>query len=168
MRDLAPLIGLVRDHFLLIAGLCGVGLMFLGWALVEAFKSNQHGDEIIRLRQRLYELERDSSAPASRNPDPVVLTRRWANSGAALTSSDGGCFLIVDRVEAGQRLALFTIRVDGLPVLQGHAMRCAETLELPGRSGTYLLRLWAVDGIQVEVSVSLRIGLENRTALTGD
>lgn len=168
VRDLAPLLGLVRDHFLLIAGFCGVGLVFLGWALIEAFKSNQHGDEILRLRQRLYELERDSSAGESRNPDPIVLSRRWANSGSALTSTDGGCLLIIERVVAAQRLAVFTIRVDGLPVYQSHAIRCGETLELPGRSGTYLLRLWEVDGIQVGLSVALRIGLENRAVLTGD
>jgi len=168
VRDVAPLIGFVRDHFLLIAGLCGVGLLFLGWALVEAFKTDKHGDEIIRLRQRLYELERDANNPEFRSPDPLVLSRRWARSGAALTSNDGGCLLIIDRVTPAQRLALFTIRVDGLPVLQGHAIRCGETVELPGRSGTYLLRLWAVDGIQAAVSIALRLGIENRPALSGD
>jgi len=76
--------------------------------------------------------------------------------------------LIIDRVTPAQRLALFTIRVDGLPVLQGHAIRCGETVELPGRSGTYLLRLWAVDGIQAAVSIALRLGIENRPALSGD
>lgn len=168
VRELAPLFGFVHDHFLLIACLAGVGLMFLGWALLEAFTGNKQDDEMIRLRQRLYELERDSNSSKIRSPDPVVLSRRWAQSGAALTSTDGGCFLIVDRVAAAQRLALFTIRVDGALVHRGHALRCGETLELPSRSGTYLVQLYAVDGIQAAVSICLRLGLDNRAALTGD
>jgi hypothetical protein len=168
VRDLLPLINFIRDHVLLTAGFCGIGLMFLFFALIEAFKTNKRGDEILRLRQRLYELERDASSPQFRSPDPVVLSRRWAHSGSALTSTDGGCFLIVDRVAAAQRSAQFTVRVDGLPVFQGHAIRCGETLELPGRSGTYKLQLWAVDGVQVAVSVSLRMSLGNLAIKTGD
>jgi hypothetical protein len=168
VRELFPLLAFIREHVLLLAGFCAVGLMFLGWALVEAFKGNKHGEEILRLRQRLYELERDSSSPEFRSPDPVVLSRRWARSGSSLTSSDGGCFLIVDRVLAAQRSAMFTIRVDGLPVSQGHALRSGEKLDVPGRSGTYVLQLWGVDGVQAAVSVTLRIGLEHHAVNTGD
>ena len=168
MRDFLPLINLLREHALLLAGFCGVGLMFLFWALIAAFKTDKRSDEIMRLRRRLYELERDSSAPDSRTPDPVVLSRRWAASGSALTSNDGGCFLIVDRVTAAQHLALFTVRIDGLPVYQHHPLRCGESLDVQGRSGTYKLQLWAVDGVQAAVSVSLRMGLDNVAIKTGD
>jgi hypothetical protein len=144
-----------------------VGLMFLGWALIEALRNNDDGNDTMRVRQRLYELERDPSTPES-SPDPLVLSRRWARSGSACTSTDGGCFLIVDRVAAAQRSAFFTVRVDGLPVYQGHALRCGETLNLPGRSGTYNLHLWAVDGAQAAVSISLRMDLGNLSANTGD
>jgi hypothetical protein len=168
VRDLLPLIQLIREHILLMAGFCVVGLMFLGWALIEAFRSGNDGDDTMRVRQRLYELERDTDRAQFRSPDPVVLSRRWARSGSACTSTDGGCFLIVDRVVAPQRSAFFTVRVDGLPVFQGHALRCGETLNLPGRSGTYNLQLWAVDGAQAAVSISLRTGLDNLSASTGD
>jgi hypothetical protein len=64
--------------------------------------------------------------------------------------------LYIDRVLPAVRSAELTLRVDGYAVLQNHPIRSGERLEADGRNGTYVLELYAVEGIQAQLAVALR------------
>lgn len=164
MRTWLPLVRFVHDHQLFVALFCGAGVIVVLWILVELFRKDEDRESILRLRQRLYEIERDRSAPSVGNADTLLLTPRWIRSGAAATTSDGGCLIYIERVLANQSRALLTVRVDGYAVKQGHLMRTDQSLEVEGKAGIYVVRMPAVDGINAYISVAWRnryIGAED-------
>jgi hypothetical protein len=154
MRE--QLLRFVRDNITLLVFLGVVAIMGVAWIVFEAMRSHRRRDEVFALRRRVTELETERASTHPSFGDPVVLSSRWIRSGGTATTSDGGCLLYIDRVLPTVRSAALTVRVDGLAVLQNHSIRSGERLEAAGKNGTYVLELYAVEGIQAHVAVALR------------
>lgn len=154
MRDQA--LRFVRDNSTLLVSLMVVAIMGAAWIVFEAMRSHRRRDEVFALRRRVNELETERASTNPSSGDPMVLSSRWIRSGRTATTSDGGCLLYIDRVLPAVRSAELTVRVDGYAVLQNHAIRSGERLEATGKNGTYVLELYAVDGLQAHVAVALR------------
>jgi len=154
MRD--QVLRFVRDNITVLVSLTVVAIMASAWIVFEALRGHRRRDEVFALRRRVTELETERASTHPSFGDPMVLSSRWIRSGATATTSDGGCLLYIDRVLPAVRSAELTIRVDGLAILQNHAIRSGERLEANGKNGTYVLELYGVDGIQAHIAVALR------------
>ena len=146
----------VRDNITLIMFVAVVAIMAGAWIVLEALRSQKSRDEVFHLRMKLRKLEMEKTGVASTFTDPVVLSARWMQSGAAAATSDGGCLLYVDRVSAEMRSAELTLRVDGYPALERKGVGVGERLEASGKYGTYILELYAVEGMRANLAVALR------------
>ena len=156
MGNSVTVLKFVQDNLLLVVTVCLGGIALLAWGLIEAFRTERHHEEMLRLRERLYLLEREGTSGARFRPDPLVLSRRWIRSGGAATTLDGGCLVYIERVLPQQNRAMLTIRVDGFAVQQGYALRTGDTFEVEGKSGIYVLQMAGVDGIQASLQIALR------------
>jgi hypothetical protein len=154
MRD--QVLRFVRDNITALAALAVVAIMGAAWIVFEALRSHRRRDEVFALRRRVTELEMERASTHTSSGDPVVLSSRWIKSGGAAATSDGGCLLYIDRVSPAVRSAELTVRVDGYPVLQNRSIKSGERLEAAGKNGTYVLELYAVEGIQAHLAVALR------------
>jgi hypothetical protein len=154
MRD--QVLRFVRDNITALVSLAVVAIMGAAWIVFEALRSHQRRDEVFALRRRVTELETERASTHPSSGDPVVLSSRWIKSGGAAATSDGGCLLYIDRVSPAVRSAQLTVRVDGYPVLENHSIKSGERLEAAGKNGTYVLELYAVEGIQAHLAVALR------------
>ncbi len=156
MPDLATALRFVRDNIALLVFVVLLTSIGGAWIVFEAFRSHKNREEVERLRRRLSELSQERGAPKPSFTDPVVMPSKWIRSGAAATTTDGGCLLYVNKVSAASSFADFTIRIDGYAVLENHSIGVGERLEASGKFGTYILELSAVDGLQANVVVALR------------
>jgi hypothetical protein len=146
----------VRDNPALLVFVVLLTIIGGAWIVFEAVRGHKNKEEVSRLRRRLSEINQERTAPKPRFTDPVVLSSRWIRSGAAATTTDGGCLLVINRVSAASSFADLTIRIDGYAVLENHSVGVGERLEATGKFGTYVLELSAVDGVQANVAVALR------------
>jgi len=156
MPDLTTALRFVRDNISLLVFVVLLAVVGGAWIVFEAVRSHKNREEVERLRRRLSEVTQERTVPRPTFTDPVVLSSRWVRSGAAATTSDGGCLLYVNRVFAASSFADVTIRIDGYAVLENHSIGVGERLEASGKFGTYILELSAVDGVQANVVVALR------------
>lgn len=145
----------VRDNVILIAFLFIAVLFGLAWLVLEALRSHGSRDEIFRLRQRLYELER-ARGYTSLDFGSLVLQSRWIKVGGAATTSDGGCFLLLEAASPVQKKVSITVRVDGLPAKRNAMMSVGQRMEIEGKSGTYSIELHATEPQQGRINVYLR------------
>jgi hypothetical protein len=145
----------IHDNITLILFGVVVGMFFIAWLVFEAIRSHSSRDEIFRLRQRLYELER-SKVGRSLSDGPPVLASRWINVGGAATTSDGGCLILVEAVSPLQNRAMMTVRVDGYPALKNEGILVGQRVEVEGKSGTYSVELHDTGKNQARMAVSLR------------
>jgi hypothetical protein len=145
----------VHDNITMILFGLVVCLLFVAWLVFEAIRSHSSRDEIFRLRQRLYELEREK-AGRTLGDGPPVLASRWINVGGAATTSDGGCLILLEAVSPFQKRALMTVRVDGYPAKKNEPIVVGQRLEVQGKSGTYLVELHGTEKNQARLAVSLR------------
>ena len=163
MQDWLAFARAARDYFPLI--LLGLLLLVLlsAWVVFEAFRSaTSRQGELTRLRRKVdrLEAERAYSYRASPSlegdvPQEMVLPPRWVGRGAAATTSDGGCLLIVDSVTPGRKAASITVRVDGWPGVC-HDVRVGHPCEVSGNMGTYTLEVEGVNTMAARVGVTLR------------
>jgi hypothetical protein len=156
MPDLTTSLRFVRDNITLLVFVVLLTVVGGAWIVFEAFRSHKNREEVERLRKRLSEVTQERTIHKPSFTDPVVLSSRWIRSGAAATTTDGGCLLYVNKVSAASSFADLTIRIDGYAVLENHSIGVGERLEASGKFGTYILELSAVDGVQVNVAVALR------------
>lgn len=156
MRGWIHVLRLVHDNITLIFFGLVVAIFVVAWLVIEAVRSHQSRDEILKLRRRVVQLEHERFSTNVGSVDPVVLPGRWVRIGSAATTNDGGCLIMVDKVSGTQQIALLTVRIDGLPILKSEPVRVGEHRDLTGRSGIYLVELHATDGIQAHLGVSLR------------
>ena len=156
MRDWTDILRFARDHITLVVFVLAVVIMAGAWIVFEALRSHKSRDELFKLRMKLWALERERAVASPRLTDPVVLPTRWIRTGGAATTSDGGCLLYVDSVSADTKSAVLTLRVDGYAVLQRQGVSVGQRLEASGKYGTYILELYAIEGIQANVAVALR------------
>jgi hypothetical protein len=163
MQDWLAFARAARDYFpLILLGLLALVLLS-AWVVFEAFRSaTSRQSELTRLRRKVDLLEaeraysyRASPAVAGDAPQEMVLTPRWVGRGAAATTSDGGCLLIVDAVTPGRKAAFITVRVDGWPGVR-HDIRVGHPCEVLGNMGTYTLELDSVNSMGALVGVTLR------------
>src|SRR5947209_7786094 len=156
MRGWTTVLRMIHDNIEIIFFVLLVAVFGIAWLVIEAFRSHQSRDEIFKLRHRLAELERERFAGKAMSADPVVMRDRWIRIGSAATTSDGGCLILVEKVGPAQHRVVLTIRVDGVPVIRSTAVEVGEQLELPGKSGIYLVELYAAADSQAQLRVSLR------------
>jgi len=162
MHDWQSLARAARDYFpLLLFGLLAFVLAGF-WVVLEAIRGLAKQNELGRLRRKVEELQAERAyaykAPAHvmcAMPQNVVLTPRWVSRGAAATTSDGGCLLIVDAVAPGRRSATLSVRLDGWPGTR-QEIRAGHPVELTGNLGTYRLEVDAVSGTEARIGVTLR------------
>jgi hypothetical protein len=162
MQDWLAFARAARDYFpLILLGLLALVLL-AAWVVFESFRSAASQGELRRLRRKVDELEavraysyRAPPAMTEGAPREVVLTQRWVRRGAAATTSDGGCLLIVDAVTPGRRAASITVRLDGWPGVR-HDVRIGHPLEVSGNLGTYTLELEGVNTLDACIGVTLR------------
>jgi hypothetical protein len=145
----------VHDHilFILVGGV--VVLFIAAWLVAEALRGTTNKDEIYRLRQRLYQLEREKNF-SGMDGGPVVLPSRWIRVGTAATTSDGGCLLLVEAASPVQKRVMMTVRVDGMPVKRSATMMVGQKLRVDGKSGCYSIELFGTEKEQARFAVSLR------------
>ena len=156
MQDWSIILRFVRDNVTLLLFIVVVTIMGGAWIVFEAIRGQRSRDEVFRLKMRIRELEMDKASAGLRLTDPLVLANRWIQSGAAAATSDGGCLVYVDRVYPEAGSAELTLRVDGYPAIERQGLRVGERVEAAGKYGTYILELYAVDGIRASVAVALR------------
>jgi len=156
MPDWITSLRFVRDNTGLLIFVVLLTVVGGAWIVFEAVRSHKNREEVDRLRRRLSELNQERATPKPRFRDPVVLSSRWIRSGAAATTTDGGCLLYVNKVSAASSFADLTVRIDGYAVLENHSVGVGERLEASGKFGTYILELSAVDGVQANVAIALR------------
>jgi hypothetical protein len=156
MPDPIVILRFVRDNTTLLIIVVLVTIAGGAWIMLEAFRSHKNREEVQKLRRRMGELGQDRTTPHPTFADPVVLSSRWIRSGAAATTTDGGCLLYVNKVSAASSFADLTIRIDGYAVLENHSVGVGERLEANGKLGTYILEVSAVDGVLANVAVALR------------
>jgi hypothetical protein len=162
MQDWLAFARAARDYFPLILFGMLVLVLLAAWVVFESFRSAASQGELRRLRRKVDELEaertysyRPSQAMTADVAQEVVLTPRWVGRGAAATTSDGGCLLIVDAVAPGRRAASITVRVDGWPGVR-HDVRIGDPCEVSGNLGTYTLALEGVNSSSACVGVTLK------------
>lgn len=146
----------VHDNITLIFFFVIVAIFVAAWLIFEAFRSHKSRDEVFRLRQRLYELERDRSYVRTNEEGQLVMQSRWISVGAAATTSDGGCLILLESASPLQRKAMITIRIDGLPDRRHDPILIGQRLETDGKSGTYFVELHAVEQNRARFAISLR------------
>lgn len=156
MRGWISVLHWVHDNIILIFFVVTCGMFLAAWLILEAFRSHRGRDEVFRLRQRLYQIEREQGFVRPTDTGPVVLASRWIGVGAAATTSDGGCLILIEGASPFQKKAVMTIRIDGLPYKRNEAMLVGQRLEAGGKSGTYCIVLHATDQNQARLAVSLR------------
>src|SRR5712692_4426473 len=156
MRDWLSILRFVRDNITLILFIVVAGIFGAAWIVFEAIRSHQSRDEVFSLKRRLGQLERERAIGYRVSTDPVVLSTRWVRTGGAATTSDGGCLIYIQKVSPAQSTAILTLRVDGYAVLKDHRIHVGERLEASGKSGTYILDVYAVEGIEASVGIALR------------
>lgn len=156
MRTWYSAIHWIHDNILLIFFLVVCAMFLAAWLILEAFRSHRSRDEIFRLRQRLYTIEREQSFVRPNDSGPMVLSSRWIGVGAAATTSDGGCLILLEASSPFQKRASLTVRIDGLPSKRNEAMLVGQRIEVDGRSGTYSIELHATDQNQARFAVFLR------------
>lgn len=153
----------IHDNFTLIVLIllaCGV---LTGWLVFQTMRTAEARGEMRRLRRKLADIELErAQAYTSRSSsdevliDPIVLTPRWITKGAAATSSDGGCLVIVDDVVPQARTALLTVRVDGNAIHLRQKVHSGHAVRAEGNMGTYTVQVTAVEPLRSMVVVSLR------------
>ena len=153
----------VHDSFALILVILLACGFLAGWLVFHTLRSAETRGEMVRLRRKLADLEVERShaySSANSSPealvDPVVLSPRWIRKGAAATTSDGGCLVIIDDVAPQAKTAVMTVRVDGAAVLIRHKVRRGHPLRTEGNMGTYTVQVDAVEPQRTMVGVSLR------------
>jgi hypothetical protein len=157
MPDWITSLRFVRDNTALLVFVVLLTVVGGAWIVFEAFRSHKNREEVERLRRRLSELSHEKRGlPKVAFTDPVVLPSRWIRSGAAATTTDGGCLLYVNKVSAASNFADLTIRIDGYAVFENQSVGVGERLEANGKFGTYIVELSAVDQAQANVVVALR------------
>lgn len=154
--DTSAILRFLRDNSAFLLFLVAAVVLGGAWVIAEVLRANHRRDEVMRLRQRLIALQQEQNAAAGAFSDPVVLASRWLRTGNAATTSDGGCLIYIDRVLAAAGSASLTMRVDGEAVHLNHMLQVGSHLEAPGKYGTYILKLYGVDGIQANVAIALR------------
>ena len=162
MQDWHTFARAARDYFpLILFGLLALVLL-AAWVVFESFRSATSQGELRRLRRKVDELEaeraysyRPSPSTMEDAPQEMVLTPRWVRRGAAATTSDGGCLLIVDAIAPGRRAASISVRVDGWPGVR-HDVRVGHPFEVSGNLGTYTVELEGVNTLEACVGVTLR------------
>ncbi|MBV8818457.1 MAG: hypothetical protein JO022_08890 [Acidobacteriaceae bacterium] len=144
----------VHDHiiYILIAG--AVVVVLLLWLTLEGLRNTASKDEIFRLRQRLYQLERERNF-ANMISGPVVMATRWLQVGTAATTTDGGCLLLLEATSPVQKRIRVTVRVDGLPVKRNASMMVGQRLRVNGKSGIYSIEPFGAEKDQARIAVSL-------------
>jgi hypothetical protein len=156
LREWGPVLRFVHDNITLLVSLAVAGIMASAWIVFEAMRSHSRRDQIFALRRKVAELERSRSSFDPSSGDPVVLPSRWVRVGSAATTSDGGCWLYLERVSMATRSASLSLRIDGMAALEGQAIRAGERLEAGGKNGTYVVELYGVEGTRAHVAVGLR------------
>ena len=156
MREWQQILRLVRDNITLIVFVIVVAMFGVAWLVFEAIRSHHSRDEIFRLRHRLDELERERQTGFEASVHPIVLSPRKIRVGGAATTSDGGCLIYVESASALQGRTVLTLRVDGEVAWQSRAVQVGQKLEAPGKSGTYILDLYGVEGAEAHLSIALR------------
>lgn len=146
----------IRDNLPLFVSAVSVAILAGAWIIFEALRSHARQNEIFRLKRKIAALEREKAAGNPSFTDPVVLSSRWIRSGTAAASSDGGCLLLLDKVDSAARSAELTLRIDGFAAVRNHRLQAGQRLEAEGRNGTYILELQGVQGIQANVAIALR------------
>ncbi len=162
MEDWHSFARTVRDYFPEILFGVLVLVLLAAWAVFETFRRTSSVSELSRLRRKVDELEaaraysyRATPTSADEAVGEVVLPARWVRRGAAATSSDGGCLLIVDTVTPGRRGASITVRVDGWPGVR-HEVRQGHSFDVTGNMGTYNVELAGVNTQEACLSVTLK------------
>jgi hypothetical protein len=153
--DLGALSRFVNTNATLLVALTVLTILGITGITIQTMLAHRKRDQMIRRSQRVIRPPTDPVQPIPQSSGPLVLPDRWLRSGEAATTSDGGCFLYVDRVTATTESAALTVRVDGEPVHLNHALRVGEQLEASGKYGTYTLKLYAVNGTQAHVAIAL-------------
>jgi hypothetical protein len=159
MRAWMILLRIVHDNIGIIFFSLLVAVFGVAWLVIEAIRSHRDRDEIFKLRHRITQLERERIAARPAFPEPVmpvVMPDRWIRVGAAATTSDGGCLILVDNVAPDGHTAQLTIRVDGYAVKRSEPLRVGESFQLSGNSGLYLVSLYGTDVRQAHLGVGLR------------
>jgi hypothetical protein len=150
------LIRFVQDNITLLLALTILFTMASAWIVFEALRSHRRRKEVFQLRRKLSQLESQRATVAPDFNDPVVLSRRWIRTGAAATTTDGGCWIYVDKISPAIRTVDFTVRVDGDAILQNHPVHVGERLEASGKYGTYIVRLYEAEALQANLAIALR------------
>jgi len=161
MQDWHSFARAARDYFPLILFGLLVLVLLVAWGVFEAFRRVSNQGELSNLRRKVDELEaaraysyRASPTKSTDVPQETVLPPRWVRRGAAATTSDGGCLLIVDALAPGRRVASITVRVDGWPGVS-HDLRQGHSVEVTGNMGTYSIELAGVNTLEACVGVTL-------------
>jgi hypothetical protein len=147
----------VHDNIVLIYLSMIIAIFGVAWLAFEAIRSHNSRDQIFRLRQRLYQLERDHQSSASLEGGSTVLTSRWVNVGSAATTSDGGCLILLQAASPFQKRAMMSVRIDGLSAINNQTVMVGERLEVDGKSGIYSIELHGTEPKQARLAVALRI-----------
>jgi len=150
------LVRFFQNNITLLLALTILFTMLAAWIAFEALRSHRSRKEVFRLRRKLNQLQMERSTMVADFSDPVVLSRRWIRAGAAVTTSDGGCLVYVDKISPAIRTAEITVRVDGDAILQNHPVHAGARLEASGKCGTYILRLYETEAIQANLAIALR------------
>jgi hypothetical protein len=150
------LIRFIQNNITLLLALFIILLMASAWIVFEALRSHRSRQEVFRLRRKISALEAERGTLVPDFNDPLVLSRRWIRTGAAATTSDGGCLVYIEKISPAIRSVDLTVRVDGDAVLQNHAVHVGDRLEAPGKYGTYILRLYAAEAVQANLAIALR------------
>ncbi len=150
------LIRFIQNNITLLVALAIVFIMASAWIVFEALRSQRSRKEVFHLRRKIGMLETERITLVPDFNDPVVLSRRWIRTGAAATTSDGGCLVFIEKVYPAIRSVEFTVRVDGDAVLQNHSVHVGDRLETAGKYGTYILRLYAAEAVQANLAIALR------------
>ena len=112
MPDWVTSLRFVRDNVTLLVFVVLLTIVGGAWIVFEAFRSHKNREEVDRLRRRLSQINQERSVPKLSFTDPVVLSSRWIRSGAAATTTDGGCLLYVNKVSFEEISCLFSFRLN--------------------------------------------------------
>lgn len=150
------LIRFIQNNITGIVAFAVVFIMATAWIAFEAMRSHRSRQEVFRLRRKVSLLERERETLVPDFSDPIVLSRRWIRVGAAATTTDGGCLVLIEKTSPDIRTAEVTIRIDGEVAHQKHGMHAGDRLETSGKYGTYIFRLYAADPVQANLAIALR------------
>jgi len=93
MRIWAYVLRFVQNNITLLVFLLVLFVMAGAWVIFEALRSHRSREEVFRLKRQLGALQRERASVPPSFSDPLVLSSRWIHSGAAATTTDGGCLL---------------------------------------------------------------------------